>query len=33
MTGWFETEFEIEIIALAILNNFLTGILMYFIIV
>jgi len=30
MTGCFETEFEIKIISLAILNNFLTVILMYF---
>jgi len=29
MTGWFETEFEIEIISLAILNNFLTAIFTY----
>ena len=33
MTGWFEIEFEIEIISLAILNNFLTAIFMYFIVV
>jgi len=33
MTGWFEIEFEIEIISLAILNNILTAIFMYFIIV
>ena len=33
MTSWFEIEFEIEIISLAILNNFLTAIFMHFIIV
>jgi len=33
MTGWFGTELEIEIISLAILNNFLTTIFMYFVIV
>ena len=33
ITGWFEIEFEIEIISLAILNNFLKAIFMYFIIV
>ena len=33
MTGWFETEFEIETISLAILNKFLTAVFMYFIIV
>ena len=33
MAGWFENEFEIEIISLAILNNILAAIFMYFIIV
>jgi len=32
-TGWFEIEFQIEIISLAILNKFLTAIFVYFIIV
>jgi len=33
MIVWFEIEFEIEIISLTILNNFLTAIFMYFVIV
>jgi len=33
MTGWFEIEFEIEKNLLAILNNFLSAIFMYFTIV
>jgi len=31
MNGWFEIEFEYETISLAILNNFLTAIFIYFI--